>query len=36
MHEEGLLRHTPIKPAESESVAEKESMLDQPAGEGPF
>ena len=36
MREEGLLRPTPIRPAESESVAEKESPLDQPAGEGPF
>ena len=36
VREEGLLRPAPIKPAESESVAEKESPLDQPAGEDPF
>ena len=35
MREEGLLRPTQIKPGESESEAEKESPLDQPAGEGP-
>jgi len=36
MREEGLLRPVLIKPGESESEAEKESPLDQPAGEFPF
>jgi len=36
MGEEGLLRPALIKPGESESEAEKESPLDQPAGEIPF
>jgi hypothetical protein len=36
MREEGLLRPVLIKPGESESDAEEESPLDQPAGEIPF
>ena len=36
MREEGLLRPVLIKPGESESETEKESPLDQPAGEIPF
>jgi hypothetical protein len=36
MREEGLLRPFLIKPLESESDAETESPLDQPAGEIPF
>ncbi len=36
MNEEGLLRPVLIKPVESESEAEDESPLDQPAGEIPF
>ena len=36
MREEGLLRPVLIKPGKSESEAEKESPLDQPAGEIPF
>jgi len=36
MREEGLLRPVLIKPLESESDAELESPLDQPAGEIPF
>lgn len=36
MREEGLPRPVLIKPGERESEAEKESPLDQPAGEIPF
>ena len=36
MREEDLLRPALIKPGESDSEAEKESQLDQPAGEIPF
>jgi hypothetical protein len=36
MREEGLLRPDLIKPEEIESEAEKESPLNQPAGEIPF
>jgi len=36
MREEGLQRPALIKPGESDSEAEKESPLDQPAGEIPF
>jgi hypothetical protein len=36
MSEEGLTRPVLIKPGEIESEAEKESPLDQPAGEIPF
>ncbi|HEU0176650.1 MAG TPA: hypothetical protein VFV58_20475 [Blastocatellia bacterium] len=36
IREEGLLRPVLIKPGDSESEAEKESPLDQPAGEFPF
>ena len=35
-HEEGLLRPVLIKPEVNGSEAEKESPLDQPAGEIPF
>ena len=34
--EEGLLRPTPIEPGESESGAETDLPLDQPAGEDTF
>jgi len=36
LREEGLPRPVLIKPGESESELEKESPLDQPAGEIPF
>jgi len=36
MREEGLLHPVLIKPGESESEAEKNSPLDQPAGEIPL
>ena len=36
MREEGLMRPVLIKPEVNESEAEKESPLDQPAGEVPF
>ena len=36
MREEGLPRPVLIKPGERESEAERESPLDQPAGEIPF
>jgi hypothetical protein len=36
MREKGLLRPVLIKPGEVESEAEKNSPLDQPAGEIPF
>ena len=36
IREEGLPRPVLIKPREIESEAEKESPLDQPAGEVPF